>query len=435
MAAQDIYITPKQILSYLKDFEEKLPIPQQNHYVSTLTSTPLTIDALNQEVNQMARFIGLKGFTANCKWAKLPSGIGGQIQLDGSRSGYLNIDVNDEYKNEKDVTAATLAHELCHKYLQLHGIYFPQFTEINETYTDLCTMYVGFGNIILKGYSTDKWKCGYLQFPIYKRTHRLVRAIIWGEVPAIMEDYAEPFLEEALGLWVRNRDKKMLSRKEYKNTFKEISDYQRNVEIFKQLLYMLEEAPLKLAEEVDTKMYKPDWFDEEGQLKRKVACFVGIYEGIIIRERFKDTPIHKINRHLAHLIAQMVDAVGRSRFPNNKIYRLYFECPYCKHRALSSKIANSETIVKCPNCKKRFAVNGEAFDLIPARNDFDKFNNELMNPIRKALEDSKEKMKKDSYLQGFADGKTHKGKEVDALKKKIEELPFWIKWLLGSRLK
>lgn len=434
MAAQEIYITPKQILSYLKDFEEKLPRPQKELYVSKLKSTPLTIQALNCEVESMAEYIGLKGFTANCRWTKLPDGIGGQIKLDNSRSGNLMIDINEDYKNELEVTRATLAHELCHKYLQMNGIYYPTFTEINETYTDLCTIYVGFGNLIIKGYSTKKWKSGYLNFPIYKRTYNLVRAIVWGEVMAVADDHSEPFLEKALRIWVRNSDKKMLSRKEYKDAFKEISEYQKNLEIFKQLLSMLEEEPLKLAEQVDSKMYNTNWFNAEGTLEHKIACFIGIYEGLIIKDKFKDTPIHTVNRHLQHLIAQIVDAIGRNRFPYNRINRLYFECPYCKHRAQASKIANSETIVKCPNCRKRFAVNGEELDLIPARNDFDKFKDELMIPIRKLFYESKEREKKTSYMQGFSDGKNLRGKDLDTLKKKISNLPWWLKLLIGKKL-
>mgnify|MGYP001635001124 CR=1 FL=1 len=443
MAAQDIYITPKQILSYLKDFEEKLPLPQKDYFVSTLTTKPLTIAALNNEVNKMAEFIGLNGFTANCKWGKLPKGIGGQICLDGRRSGTLDIEINAEYQNELEVTRATLAHELCHKYLQCHGIYYPTLTEINETYTDLCTMYVGFGNIIIQGYSTDRWKSGYLQFPIYKRMHNLVRAIIWGEIMAITDDYGEPFLTHTLRTWFNHPDKKLLARKIYKHAFREFSDYQRNVEIFKQLLSMLEEEPLRLAEQVDEKMYQPEWFDADGELKQKVACFISVYEGIVIKEKYKDTSIHTMNRHLQHVIAFLVDAIGRNKFPTNRINRLYFECPYCRHRALASKIANSETIVKCPNCKKRFAVNGEELDLLPARNDISKFKDELAMPQRKAYEeglkrekksyeDAKQRDKAASYSEGFKAGQESKNKE---LQKKIASLPWWIKMLIGKRLR
>ncbi len=442
MAAQDIYITPKQILSYLKDFEEKLPTPQKDYYKSTLRSAPLTIEALNNEVNNMANYIGMSGFTANCKWAKLPPGVGGQIKLDSSRCGLLDIEVNEEYKNEIEVTAATLAHELCHKFLQLHGLYFPKFTEINETYTDLCTIYVGFGEVIIKGYSTEKWKSGYLQFPIYKRTNNLVRMIIWGEPNNAISEQTEPYLEEALKVWVSTNEKRQLSRREYKNTYNEFSDYQRSIEIFRQLLFMLEEEPLKLADEIDGKMYNPEWFNEDGSLKKKVKCFEGIYEGIIIRERYNDTPIKKVNKFLKQVIALMVDTIGRNRFTENRINRLYFECPYCKHRALTSKIANSHTIVKCPNCKKRFAVNCEEFDLLSARNDLDAFKTELMIPIRREFEKSKEKDRSDAFMRGMRHGKELKAKELDptikkyeGLKQKIEKLPKWLKWLIGDRLK
>ena len=440
--AQEIYISPKKILSYLKDFEEKLPLPQKAYFVSTFTVTPLTIEALNYEVDKMAEFIGLVNFRANCKWTKLPKGVGGQILLDNRRSGTLDIQINEDYKNEQEVTSATLAHELCHKYLQIHGIYYPNVTEINEIFTDLCTMYVGFGNIIIKGYSTKNWESGYLNYPIYQRTNNLIRMVIWGEENQAIKEYAEPFLDEALNLWISSPNKRNLSRNEYIRVYDEFTEYQKNIEIFKQMLYMMDEKPLELAKEIDEKMYNPNWFEGEEELKHKVDCFVGIYEGLIIKEKFKDTPIHSINTHLKRIIAQMVDTIGRNRFPSDIIYRLQFECPYCKQKASVSKIAYTETIVKCPNCKKRFAVDGNPFDLIPARNDLDNLKNDLMIPIKKSFENAIYKKDKDAikkekaaYIKGYDEGKAYIKRDLSALEKKIDNLPKWLKWLIGNRLK
>lgn len=433
--AQEIYISPQKILSYLKDFEEKLPLPQKGYFKSTLKALPLTIIALNNEVDKMAEFIGLVGFKANCKWAILPKGVGGQILLDNRTNGPLNIEVNELYKYELEVTSATLAHELCHKYLQIHGIYYPKLTAINEIYTDLCTMYVGFGNIIIKGYSTKNWKSGYLEYPIYQRTNDMVRIIIWGEQNQAIKEQTEPFLDEALKLWISDPNKRHLSRNEYLRVYNEYSEYQKNVEIFKQMLYMMEEKPLDLAKEIDQKMYNPNWFEGEEKIKHKVACFIGIYEGLIIKEKFKDTPIHSINQHLKRIIALMVDSIGKERFPSDIIYRLQFECPYCKHKSSVSKIAKTETIVKCPNCHNRFAVDGKPFDLIPARNELDNLKTELMMPIRTYFEVSSLKKEKDAYAKGYSDGKTYISRDLNTLQKKIDNLPKWLKWLIGNKLK
>ena len=66
MAAQDIYISPRQILSYLRTFEEKIPIAQKDYYKPSLSITPISEDALNSEAKKMMSFVGLSEYTPKC---------------------------------------------------------------------------------------------------------------------------------------------------------------------------------------------------------------------------------------------------------------------------------------------------------------------------------------------------------------------------------
>jgi len=421
--AQDIYLSTNQILSYLYDFETRLPRPRKDFYISTFTKTPLSIDDLNHEVNQMMEFIGFRGFYANCEMAYLPNGTGGQVTLDGRKTGALNIKVSWDIVHDAATACATLAHELCHKYLEYYGLYYPNLEKMNEIYTDLCTMYVGFGKVILSGYNTPNWKSGYLKLSVYRTTNSLVRMVIWDEKSSCKPEDEEPFLEEALEKWASGLDKRQISRKEYKEAFRQISEYQRNVEAVRQLLSLLMEEPLKYAQKEESILYNSAWFDDNNNIKKRIACFTGVYESTYVKAVLDDSPISTVNSYMQHLIIQLADLLGKDRFNSDRISRMYFECPYCKHRAETSKIANSHTIVKCQKCKKSFAANCEELELAPARADYENYKNSLVAPVREELLSAKRTM----YLRGVKAGK-------DEMQEKIAKLPRCIKWIIGKRL-
>lgn len=423
--AQDIYLNTNQILSYLYDFETKLPRPRKDFYVSSFKTTPLTIDDLNYEVNQMMDFIGFRGFRANCELADLPSDTGGQVLLDGRKTGKLNIKIREGLVYDVEAASATLAHELCHKYLEYYGIYFPHLETMNEIYTDLCTMYVGFGKVILCGYNTPHWKSGYLKLPVYRTTNSLVRMVIWDEKDSCKPDEEEPLLAEALGKWTSGPDKRQILRREYFDAFRNIADYQRNIESARQLLSMLMEEPLELARKNESILYNSDWFDDNNGIKKRIACFTGLYEGVYVKDRMDEASVTTVNSYLQHLIVQLADLVGKDKLVLDRISPAYFECPYCKHRSEASKIADSQTIVKCSKCKKSFAVNCEKLELAPARANYESFKDGIVAPVRESLLVSQRTM----YLRGVKVGKAE-----NELQAKIEKLPRWLKWLIGKRL-
>ncbi len=105
--------------------------------------------AMQAVAKQIAEFIELKGFTFIVATAKQKEKVGGHIDLStGGREVFVEVD--SEMMKFPDTVAATLCHEVCHKWLQVNGI--RSSIEIdNEILTDISCVFLGFGKIMLNG--------------------------------------------------------------------------------------------------------------------------------------------------------------------------------------------------------------------------------------------------------------------------------------------
>lgn len=73
-------------------------------------------------------------------------------QMDGINTIFINSDLANQSFNQK---LAILAHEIAHYYLMTtHRIYFSE-TNKNEFLTEVCTIYIGFGFLLLEGYQIE----------------------------------------------------------------------------------------------------------------------------------------------------------------------------------------------------------------------------------------------------------------------------------------
>jgi hypothetical protein len=110
--------------------------------------------AIQVVAKQIAESIGLGDFTFIIATAKQKEKVGGHIDLSaGGREIFVEVD--SEMMKFPDAVAATLCHELCHKWLQVNGIRSPIEIEIdNEILTDIASVFLGFGKIMLNGCRT-----------------------------------------------------------------------------------------------------------------------------------------------------------------------------------------------------------------------------------------------------------------------------------------
>lgn len=152
------------------------------------------IGAIQKFTKTIAQFIGLQEFTFIVGILHQDENVGGHIELTHSGRNVF-IEVSDKAIPFPEAMAATLCHELTHKWLDKHGIRITPEID-NEILTDMTTVYLGLGKFMLNGCdreradvevtptgtttTTHTYKCGYLdrdQFALVYSLVCLVRGI------------------------------------------------------------------------------------------------------------------------------------------------------------------------------------------------------------------------------------------------------------------
>jgi len=167
---------PKSIPNVLQLLKKKLPPkPTLNNYqispkvfLQLAEGVPL-IQILQQVADEMCKHLMINK----------PIKIFVSSQIEAGRfesindlcSIYINEDFNDQNLNQK---LAILSHEMAHYYLYYHNIKLVDQNK-NELLTELCSVFIGFGLIMLDGYSykksIDKYhKIGYVNSNIIFET-------------------------------------------------------------------------------------------------------------------------------------------------------------------------------------------------------------------------------------------------------------------------
>ena len=141
---------------FIECFAEKLILLEQKKgaAVSYRLMSPITMSfydclSIQKAAKQIADFIGLTGFTFVITVSKLKKNIGGKIDLCNNGEAVF-IEIDEETLKFPDVVGAILCHEICHKWLQINGIKSSTERD-NEILTDIATVFLGFGKIMLNG--------------------------------------------------------------------------------------------------------------------------------------------------------------------------------------------------------------------------------------------------------------------------------------------
>lgn len=456
MSSAPIHITPKQILSYLCDFENKLPKPKNNIYITTLLSNSISKEDLSKEARNMMEYVGLVGYKPICRW-KPHDGTGGEILLNKNTDKIVEIHVSEKYRTNIKAVCAVLSHEICHKLLYENNIYWPDFPEQTEISTDLCTIYMGLGKLVIEGYvdanSKDNQILGYLELPIYKRTYNLLQTILWNKYINVQEDNSEPYLQDAYELWKSRENKKALLIDSYKKAFEKYAQISRYSEISHQIQRQFLEYIYDNYLKEEDQFFDENWFDNDITI-RPIKAFSGLYKILILQEQMNT------ERHIEEIIhyQNYLLYILQCALPKNIIARLASEsifCPHCKSQFSGLKLVGRKLIIKCPKCKRRLFVNGEIHDLSESQNDYFSFRNSILTEakellktdntkqIQKAFKDGEHSMEKKTLnvIKQFscerkeAIKKQAKAeKELQELKNKINKLPEWLKIIIGKRL-
>ena len=295
MKAQEIYLSPKKILSYLTDFEKRLPRKEYVEYTPrVITQACITDENLNLEARFMLDFLGMDSYTPECRFCQTAANTGGCINLNSGK--IVKIDVSEEFRNNPNATVAILAHEICHKYLYSYNIYFPSAPIVNEVYTDLCTIYVGFGELILKGYKTTSNNTthylGYLNIDMYSDCNAIIRTVN-GKMSNGTNDY---FLTEVIELWHKNPNTRGLFLDCFKRLEESHALFRRNVATLNSIISQIEN---RITDDLDNynKFFFDDrsLFDENKEPLRPISIFAKIYDYTLIEHNENGNQLNKNN--------------------------------------------------------------------------------------------------------------------------------------------
>lgn len=104
---------------------------------------------------RMMQHLAMIGYIPIIEFVDLPCGVAGRINLNDDKLVYISLD--KKHFNAKYYTPAQLlaiiAHELCHKFLWVHG--FKETSQKIEYLTDACAVYVGFGKLLIEGVEVE----------------------------------------------------------------------------------------------------------------------------------------------------------------------------------------------------------------------------------------------------------------------------------------
>lgn len=92
--AQDIDLSPRKILSYMRDLEDKLPKRKYSDFDPSTISSINNDDELNAAARKMMDFVNLEKYVPQCTFCKTKENVGGftfQRNDDISRLAYRSI--------------------------------------------------------------------------------------------------------------------------------------------------------------------------------------------------------------------------------------------------------------------------------------------------------------------------------------------------------
>lgn len=359
--AEHFKVSAAYIILYLKDIEKKLQRTDHSQYpLPHYIGGEIPVEALNNEAKKMMDFVGLTSFTPDCCWEETNNATAGYIELDGSRFGPIRIHLSSRYKCNGHATIAILAHEICHKLLEYHGLYFPQLPKLNETYTDLCTIYVGFTQLIVNGYKTTvgnvTFTLGYLPQETFEQTIAIIDLIQgrrpfdqqWADGADVFSNFArwiiEPdkrkchidgFAKRQLVYAGLNKRVSLLIRllretlSTYNPTLKEIDlDY-----FFENSHYGNEETVKKMPIKLFC-MSHPEFFSQQDELKAKEADRLSLRLDRVIRDLVKHSKDEKV-----------------------ELQSNIHACPFCMNEFTVNKDGQEWKVIKCKKCGNRFALD------------------------------------------------------------------------------
>ena len=410
--AQERYLSPKEILSYLCDLESKLPKRDYKIYVESHRHDDdfgrVTPQEMNDECQRMLDFAGLEGYKADARFVAIDVNTAGRTVPGYTPEGKITIEVSDSMTGNWKAVIATLAHEICHHVIYLHGIRPQHMDWMVETYTDLCTIYFGFGQLILDGYRTNvrsqERTLGYLDWNTYQVTNQMVN-VVCGGVHSGNTGLrgSDVVADDVIQLWESEEKRNKIINKAFKKQSSTLTDTMRNIAYMEDLLNKYREylkpKALELSQSfVATKESLSNTVD------RSIKTFSSLYEAYLICE---DEGQSEKDGVLEAALYNLYSNVQRRTGKNITLDREII-CPCCGKHYKVHDGENSKKTVKCAQCGTHFVIDTTPWDPQPIQ------HREEQKRIEK-------KKKHDAELEAF---------RIKVIEDKIASLPIPLRWIM-----
>lgn len=420
--AQDIYLSPRKILSYMCDLEAKLPKRSFITYNPSEIPKIVGDNDLNIAAQMMMRFVGLENYLPQCKFVETSDGVGGYTYA-ARTDNLVPISVSKEYIGNRAAILAVLAHEICHKVIFVNGIrYNAPFEMMNEVFTDICTIYVGFGNLILNGYITSNNKhtsyLGYLQFHVYKDVNNIMQQVLNSKSVDDLEE-GDPYLDDAFRMWHSNDDKYRLFMDSFVDIQDEYSKLSRDIGLLTQIMKQIKDSYVSTLGRADECYFsRGDIYNKDTKvLIRPIAAFSAIYENILTKDH--QAKLLEYNSVINDAMLSLIDMCKEVQV--DKLSYESVTCPFCHKESVIKSFDGRSLIAKCPSCGKHFHLNHEHWN---CTTELGRRKRESEEKRRSTISQACSEGRADGYKAGFAEGKKV------AVSEFVESLPFFFRWLV-----
>ena len=407
-------LTEKDIVSKLALIEKHLGKCKGVLYTPTHDFSSFDEIKIQTEASKMLKFVGLDNYIACLRYTNTQENTGGNIDLDNSSNVF--IEINKDLKGRNEKVLAVMAHEICHKVLYVHKLYYPNLSTENEILTDLATVYVGFGKLSLNGCytqytsnkteyedgkevkinTTHKETIGYLSLSQFAKAYNIV---------SILGNYPQTDLLSGLNKYALDAIHsntyyigEQISKDYIKQTLKRVqtpdATLTNSITIVESIL-----DDLKRLVKSDHQKFKEDLvlpFDynsdnQEIDNQFRAAEVIANYPNVLY-ENDKD----KANNLLKTLISNYEKLKGV-----DYTALLNLECPCCGYKSNKRLSDNKSTFVRCPKCGYYFIWDAEIKDNDKPEEDItDNNENEKQND-----DSSQNSFKEENYKLKFNDSK------------------------------
>ncbi|MGM9868171.1 MAG: hypothetical protein ACI30R_00905 [Sodaliphilus sp.] len=362
MENKNHYLSPKEMIEVYKTLESGLPSRPFSIYQPSMIAPingAYTESQLIQEAVRMMEFMGLNGYGAEVKYEEMEGNAGYILFPDRISEKMAHIRVSTKFKTSWVSMVAILAHEICHKLLPVYGL-----NTNDEEMVDLCTIYVGFGDVVLHGYfnnsfGEDVQQMGYLAPENYKVAAQLVN-VVRGRMSLDEAGYEDEdvLMTDTLKIWLSYGGEREALKELFRLYEQQKAEVLRNVNLLEQCL-----SDIKMSQKVDFQRFN-----------RRFGSFLRGKEGnnamhvvdLLYQKYLQNS---ESDSDLEPVINPQLDAINSAinslLFELNKVKNFDFNykvvCPECGQ---TSSPINHDKLLKCPNpsCGFYFFHKGEPWN-------------------------------------------------------------------------